>query len=86
MFCSEGTHQPYSVGMVTTTIRKISGEAGVQASPHTLRHTFATMLLEGYGDIRIVQDTLGHASLQTTQVYTKVRPERMRAAVVGLSI
>lgn len=67
-----------------TILRKAAQRAGLPVdgpravSPHTLRHSYATHLLDGGADVRVVQELLGHASVTTTQVYTLVTVERLR--------
>lgn len=75
---------PLSRQSAWTILRRAAGKAGLPVdgahavSPHTLRHSYATHLLDGGADVRVVQELLGHSSVTTTQVYTLVTVERLR--------
>jgi integrase/recombinase XerD len=71
---------PLSRQSAWAVLRGAAERAGLRGdlSPHVLRHSFATHLLDGGADVRVVQELLGHASVTTTQVYTLVTVERLR--------
>jgi integrase/recombinase XerD len=71
---------PLSRQSAWVVLRTAAERAGLHAgiSPHTLRHSFATHLMEGGADVRVVQELLGHASVTTTQIYTLVTVDRLR--------
>src|SRR6185312_99597 len=80
MFVSK-SGRPLSRIFLWALVKKYCRRAGLPAtvSPHTLRHSFATHLLAGGADLRTVQELLGHASIQTTQHYTHVDRDRLKA-------
>ena len=69
-----------SVRSVDRLVKKFARFAGMDFTPHTLRHTFATHLLENGADLLLIKEILGHSSLTTTQKYTHITAETMKKA------
>lgn len=77
-----GTHLTRT--MVLIMIKRAAEDAGIRktVSPHTLRHSFATALLQGGADLRAIQQMLGHENIDTTQIYTHIDTSTLRSEIL----
>tara|TARA_B100000427_G_C15430164_1_gene560419 strand:- start:253 stop:1056 length:804 start_codon:yes stop_codon:yes gene_type:complete len=76
---------PLSRVMIFTIVKNITRNAGIKKiiSPHTFRHSFATHLVEGGADLRVVQEMLGHANITTTEIYTHLNNDYLREEIIN---
>lgn len=77
--------KPFSRVMIFMIVKQLTKKAGIQkiVSPHTFRHSFATHLVEGGADLRVVQEMLGHANITTTEIYTHLNQDYLREEILN---